>query len=163
VLGSFPVKIPDRRSYFKRNQSIDAIVSSVWSSSIDDYLAKQNLSVWAVRQSHIPSRFPMSPVDIDFLRSGAEQNNITAQCEHARRLPRDGNVPGAARSFKLAANRVSVTGQYSYGVCLLNGSGISMNRLEASEYFNLTADQGFINTQYSYALCLLNGYGVFMN
>jgi TPR repeat protein len=48
----------------------------------------------------------------------------------------------------VAGHQDFVTGQYPYGVCLLNGSGVSMNQREASKYFKLAADQGFPNAQY---------------
>jgi TPR repeat protein len=62
-----------------------------------------------------------------------------------------------------AAHQGVLIGQYNYGVCLLSGCGVSMNRREASKCFQLIADQGFANTQYCYTLCLLNGHNVPMN
>jgi TPR repeat protein len=108
---------------------------------------KQCLFVSAARQSQIPNSVPVVLADIDFLRQEAERGNPVAQREHACRLSRDGNMPGAAKYFKLAANQGFVTGHYTYDVCLLNGYGVSINRREASEYFKLAADQGFANAQ----------------
>jgi TPR repeat protein len=67
---------------------------------------------------------------------------------------------GAAKYYKLAADQGYSLGQYSYGVCLENGQGVSIDLMGAAKYHKLAADQDCLPAQFAYGLCCESGRGV---
>jgi TPR repeat protein len=54
------------------------------------------------------------------------------------------NLRGAAHYFKLSADQGNAAGQFSYGLCLLNGDGVPIDLCVAAHYFKLAAQQSSV-------------------
>jgi TPR repeat protein len=68
----------------------------------------------------------------------------------------------AIRYFKLSADQGNADGQSSYGLCLVSGIGVPMDKSLGAHYLRLSADQGHPDDQVIYGM-YLNGEGDPMN
>jgi TPR repeat protein len=65
----------------------------------------------------------------------------------------------AAESYDVAGDQNYADAQFAYALCLENGSGVSLNVIEATNYYILVADQHHGDAQFNYGLCLATGSG----
>ncbi len=69
----------------------------------------------------------------------------------------------AVQKYSEAAELGLPEAQYRFGLCCLNGEGISAQPKNAASYFRSAAKSGFIPAQLQFADCFLKGIGVVKN
>jgi TPR repeat protein len=60
----------------------------------------------------------------------------------------------------LTADQGNADGQFHYGVFLMTGDGIPMDKSFAAHYSKLAADQGMAKAQFNYGVLLEDGDGI---
>jgi len=81
-------------------------------------------------------------------------------CYHTMNLAPYKSDEEGAEHFRIAADSGMDDAQYNYGVCLLEGKGVSKNEVEGVSYLQMAADQDNPDALYNLAICHAKGLGV---
>lgn len=102
--------------------------------------------------------------DIEKVKRQCEAGDPFAQAQVAWRMCMNDGIPldreKGAQLAKASAEKGCKEGQFTYGICLLNGLGVKENPEEACRFFKFAADKNFGPALQQLADCFMDGLGV---